>query len=102
MFKNILYNPPHLITDFEIEFMNKRRQMEISMIGDKFEEEKRRSLDDSWGEYMVDKEKYFIISCEWLQKWKSWVENKDPSLTVLGSLPPGPICNNQLYIGFSS
>ena len=101
MFKNILYSPTHLISDFEIEFMQKRREMEKTMIGENFSSDERRSCDDSWAEDLQT-DKYFFISTEWLQQWKQWVQNKDPKSSILGTLPPGPICNNQLFIGFSS
>ena len=61
------------------------------MIGDNFSQDVN-ICNESWAE--DDELSHHIISCEWLQKWRYWIQNKDPNSSVLGTLPPGPICNN--------
>ena len=105
MFKNILHNPAE-VTEYEVDCLNKRRKLEKHLILD-------RDLDSHQDKY------WFIISSDWLQKWKCFIANKrssshkemdandhaeccmgirESSNPVIGILPPGPISNIDLFI----
>mmetsp|Transcript_22943 Transcript_22943/g.35362 ORF Transcript_22943/g.35362 Transcript_22943/m.35362 type:complete len:93 (+) Transcript_22943:1583-1861(+) len=92
MFKNILHHPEN-VTEAELTHLDQRRKLEKQLILDKDgEDEEAKGL-------------WFIVSNEWLFKWKCFVSNKISSSASqslrdrvvqsenpsIGVLPPGPI-----------
>ena len=91
MFKNMLYHPDN-ISQFERGFLDARREMEKTLIMNQDEEAARHRNEEN--------QTFYIISQDWLMKWKNWITNrrsKDGKSSVC--LPPGPICNTQLFYG---
>jgi len=91
---NVLDNPTK-VTKKEIEFLEKRRELEKYII----------CARDLLTTDVVDMESYwYLVSTEWLNQWKSFVFNKAgknsriSSNTLIGVLPPGPIANYCLLL----
>lgn len=105
MYKHILHNPKN-VTDEEISQLNERRKLEKQLILERDMEkveDQQNALQQFW----------FMISSDWLYRWKCFVSNKnshkqqvyhDPSIVInksendrIGILPPGPISNESLF-----
>lgn len=79
----------------EIEMLKQRRKKEKLMIcGRDLLTSDILPMDDSW----------YLISSNWLLKWKAFIFNKPCKYSqvsvnpAIGVLPPGPITNNTLYL----
>ena len=83
-YPNLLHSPERA-TEQEINELNTRRQIELQIIS---------ALDTN-----AKQEVYYLIHSNWINKWKDFIFNKaegtDPAR---GSLPPGPISNDQLFV----
>ncbi len=111
MYKKILHHPMN-VTDEELASLNERRVQEKRLILERDLECKEEKV-------------WFMLSCEWLAQWKSFISNKiSSSLSLqvsqssdlkgsvegikprvrlsenprIGVLPPGPITNDDLFV----
>ena len=71
-YENVIHNPEFVTTD-ELEALKSRRKIEKQMILDLelhsepiSQDKNRRDLNKKW----------FMVSCDWLFKWKCFVSNK--------------------------
>ena len=109
-YENVIHSPEK-VTSEELDALKNRRKIEKQMILDlelhsdpSFEEESKQGHPPKW----------YMISCDWLFKWKCFVSNKisknamtNPNVvneirtsrnTKIGILPPGPISNQGLFV----
>jgi len=78
------------ILDYEVEEIEGRRKMELRYLSEK----------DS----MEITQVFYIINCDWITQWKCFIFNKRSANEAqnspnpkIGTLPPGPISNNDLF-----
>ncbi|TNV82503.1 hypothetical protein FGO68_gene3499 [Halteria grandinella] len=104
MYKNILTDPVNA-TDEEILQLNERRKQEKQLIIERDMEKPESSPSYQQQQY------WFMISSDWLYRWKCFVSNKVSSgasiesqaqlrrseSEKIGILPPGPISNDSLF-----
>lgn len=109
-YQNIL-NRPERVTTAEINALDTRRKHEKQVILD-LEYKAAEDSDEEEKLKAEKQERWYIISSEWLFKWKCFVQNKisrsaEQRLTQevrvspnkqIGILPPGPIQNQSLFI----
>eukprot|EP00826_Nyctotherus_ovalis_P058859 TRINITY_DN8131_c0_g1_i6.p2 TRINITY_DN8131_c0_g1~~TRINITY_DN8131_c0_g1_i6.p2 ORF type:complete len:209 (+),score=51.85 TRINITY_DN8131_c0_g1_i6:953-1579(+) len=93
-YPNIIEDPMKA-TAQETEMLKQRRKKEKLMIcGRDLLTSDILPMDDSW----------YLISSNWLLKWKAFIFNKPCKYSqvsvnpAIGVLPPGPITNNTLYL----
>ena len=109
-YDNIIHNPEK-VTGAELEALKSRRKIEKQMILDLELHSDPSNDEESKHGYPP---KWFMVSCDWLFKWKCFVSNKVsknamPNTNIqneirtslnqrIGILPPGPISNSCLFV----
>lgn len=109
MYKNLLHSPENA-SDDEIAQLNERRRQEKELI---LERDMDRPVME--GSQHSSSQYWFMISSDWLYRWKCFVSNKISSShpnkspeeagnnvrisenEKIGVLPPGPISNECLF-----
>jgi hypothetical protein len=88
-YPNIIHSPEN-VTEIELEELNKRRKMELEMLTAK--------------DQIEISQVFYLINCNWISEWKAFIFNKSSlnetqqsSNEHIGTLPPGPITNNELF-----
>jgi hypothetical protein len=88
-YPNILHDPDNA-SEIEVEELNKRRKMELEMLTAK--------------DQIEISSVFYLINCNWISEWKAFIFNKSSLNEVqassnnrIGTLPPGPISNNELF-----
>lgn len=109
-YPNVLHRPEK-VTEEEIDALKLRRKIEKQIILDLELNGEETFKKDAKPPVKPKKDHWFMISSDWLFKWKSFVTNKiskavNPKIlheirkssnNNIGILPPGPITNYTLF-----